>query len=143
MDARHQAIVAFLCHWCAYDGADAAGRARLEIPGAVREVRVMCSGQVEPGIVLKAFMEGADGVMVLGCRPGDCHYKEGNVHAQKRMALLRAVLDGSRVDPRRVRLDWVAAGDGENYARVAREMAAAIRELGPLPGPAGEDSHDR
>ncbi|BBO76261.1 hypothetical protein DSCW_36780 [Desulfosarcina widdelii] len=124
-------IVAFLCNWCAYDGADAAGRARLEIPSAVVEVRVMCSGQVDSGMVLNAFEAGAQGVMVLGCQPGDCHYKKGNLNAMKRMALLRAVLKPTRIDPRRLRLDWVSAGDGKRYARVAREMVDTIEQLGP------------
>ena len=124
-------IVALLCNWCAYDGADAAGRARLDIPPQVREVRVMCSGQVDSGMVLSAFEAGAQGVMVLGCQPGDCHYKKGNVHAMKRMALLRAVLKPTRIDPRRLRLDWVSAGDGKRYTRVAREMVDTIEQLGP------------
>jgi len=141
--ARDPAIIAFLCHWCAYDGADAAGRARLELPCGVHEVRVMCSGQIDSGMVLKAFEEGADGVMVLGCEPGDCHYKEGNVHAMKRMALLRAVLQSTRLDVRRIRLEWVAAGDGDRYARVVREMAAEIRKLGPVFKPSSQDNHGR
>jgi len=135
-------IVAFLCNWCAYDGADAAGRARLKIPSTVVEVRVMCSGQVDSGMVLNAFEAGAQGVMVLGCQPGDCHYKDGNVHAMKRMALLRAVLKPTRIDPRRIRLDWVSAGDGKRYARVAREMMDRIERLGPASGPP-ENEHQR
>jgi len=132
-------IVAFLCNWCAYDGADAAGRARLEIPSSVVEVRVMCSGQVDSGMVLSAFEAGAQGVMVLGCQPGDCHYKKGNVHAMKRMALLRAVLKPTRIDPQRLRLDWVSAGDGKRYARLAREMVDTIDRLEPASRPAGNE----
>jgi coenzyme F420-reducing hydrogenase delta subunit len=131
-------IVALLCNWCAYDGADAAGRARLDIPPQVREVRVMCSGQVAPGMVLEAFEAGADGVMVLGCEPGDCHYKEGNRHALKRMRLLRSVLESTPFSPQRIRLDWVSAGDGRRYARVVREMVETIRDLGPVAGGRGE-----
>ena len=125
-------IIALLCNWCAYDGADAAGRARLDIPPQVREVRVMCSGQVAPGMILDAFEAGADGVMVLGCEPGDCHYKEGNRHALKRMLLLQAVLKPTRFNPQRLRLDWVSAGHGRHYARVVHEMVETIRELGPV-----------
>jgi coenzyme F420-reducing hydrogenase delta subunit len=125
-------IIALLCNWCAYDGADTAGRARLDIPANVREVRVRCSGQVDAGMVLKAFAAGADGVMVLGCRPGDCHYKTGNLHAQRRMHLLQAILAPSRIRPQRLRLDWVSAGQGERYAGLVREMAAMLQSLGPI-----------
>ncbi len=125
-------IIALLCNWCAYDGADAAGRARLEIPPQVQAVRVMCSGQVSPGMVLKAFEAGADGVIVLGCQPGDCHYKEGNRHALKRMALLQAVLEPTHIRPQRLRLDWVSAGHGERYARVVHDMVETLRSLGPV-----------
>jgi F420-non-reducing hydrogenase iron-sulfur subunit len=124
-------IIAFLCNWCAYDGADAAGRARLDIPPQVREIRVMCSGQVDAGMVLAAFDAGADGVLVLGCEPGDCHYKNGNLHALKRMRLLQAVLVPTHIDARRLRLDWVAAGHAEEYARVTRTMLATVRTLDP------------
>ena len=125
-------IIVFLCHWCADDGADAAGRARLDIPPQLREVRVACSGQVAPAMVLKAFATGADGVMILGCQPGDCHYKTGNHHARKRVHLLHRVLAASTIDPRRLALGWVSAGDGARYARLAVEMVDTIAKLGPL-----------
>jgi F420-non-reducing hydrogenase iron-sulfur subunit len=125
-------IVALLCNWCAYDGADAAGRSRLDVPPQVREVRVMCSGQVDPAMVLKAFAAGADGVMVLGCKPGDCHYKAGNRQASKRMLLLRSVMAQTPVHPKRLRLDGVSAGEGDRYARLARDMVARIKALGPI-----------
>jgi coenzyme F420-reducing hydrogenase delta subunit len=130
-------IIAFLCHWCAYDGADAAGRARLKIPPEIHEVRVMCSGRVDAGIVMTAFESGADGVMVLGCRSGDCHYQSGNVHALRRILLLQAVLKPTRIDPRRMRIDWVSAGQAEQYGRIAVDMVAVVRSLGPLPRNAG------
>ena len=126
-------IVALLCHWCAYDGADAAGRARLDIPPQVREVHMMCSGQVAPGMVLKAFEAGADGVMILGCQPGDCHYREGSQHALKRTLLLQSVLGPTDIAPQRLRLDWISAGKGQRYAQVVREMVETIRKLGPTP----------
>ncbi len=137
-------IIALLCNWCAYDGADAAGRARLDLSEHVREVRVMCSGQVGPDMVLKAFATGADGVMVLGCQPGDCHYKAGNLHALKRIALLRSVLKLTPVDPQRLLLDWVSAGQGPRYAQVVKEMVETIRALGPFAAgnsPAGGMAH--
>jgi F420-non-reducing hydrogenase iron-sulfur subunit len=127
-------LIALLCNWCAYAGADAAGRARLDLPARIREVRVRCSGQVDPGMVLKAFAAGADGVMVLGCRPGDCHYKTGNLHALKRMRLLHAVLASTRIHPQRLHVDWVSAGQGDRYVRLVAEMAATVRGLGPITG---------
>jgi len=139
MGTRRPKIIAFLCNWCSYDGADAAGRARLEIPSSVYEVRVMCSGQVDSGMVLNAFEAGAQGVMVLGCQPGDCHYKDGNFHAMKRMALLRAVLKPTWIDPQRIRLDWVSAGDGKRYAQVAGEMVDTIEKLESVSGPPGNE----
>lgn len=125
-------IVALLCNWCAYDGADAAGRSRLEIPPQIKEVRVMCSGQVDPAMVLKAFASGAHGVMVLGCKPGDCHYRTGNHQALKRMLMLQKVMAASPIDPRRLRLDWVSAGQGDRYARITQEMVAEVMTLGPI-----------
>ena len=132
MAAFEPKILAFLCNWCAYDGADSAGRARLDIPPNIREIRLMCSGQADVGLILKAFAAGADGVMVLGCQPGDCHYKTGNRHALKRIALLKTVLTQSGVDENRVMLAWVSAGQGQRYAMLARQMVETIRPLGPF-----------
>ena len=132
MQSGELRILAFLCRWCAYDGADAAGRARLEVPAEVHEVRVMCSGQVDAGMILAAFASGADGVMVLGCPPGDCHYRSGNLSALKRMLLIRAVLGPTAIDPKRLRIDWVRAGEADQYARIAQDLAAKVRSLGPL-----------
>lgn len=125
-------IVGFLCHWCAYGGADAAGRARKQYPANLRFVRMMCSGRVDPIFVLKAFKEGADGVLVLGCHPGECHHLVGNHHAQKRMMLLRAMLEPLGVDQRRLRLDWVAAGEFERFVWVITEMVDVLKHCGPL-----------
>ncbi|MEE4111352.1 MAG: hydrogenase iron-sulfur subunit [Desulfobacteraceae bacterium] len=132
MTAFEPRILALLCNWCAYDGADAAGRARLALPTQVREVRVMCSGQVSPAMVLKAYETGADGVIVMGCQPGDCHYKEGNFHALKRIVLLRSVLKTTAIHPQRLQVNWVSAGQGHRYARVVNDMVRTIRALGPL-----------
>ena len=125
-------IVALLCNWCAYDGADAAGRSRLAIPHQIREVRVMCSGQVDPSTVLKAFAAGADGVLVLGCRPGDCHYRTGNREALKRMRLLQAVMAATPIHSQRLRTDWISAGEGDRYRRMACDFVLEIQALGPV-----------
>lgn len=125
-------IVGFYCSWCAYEGADAAGRARLAVPANVRPVRVLCSGRVDPRHVLEAFARGADGVLMLGCRPGECHYREGNLHAVKRAALLRRLLGPLGVAPERLGLAWVSAGEARRYAEVVTEMVDTLRRLGPL-----------
>ncbi len=129
---KEPTIVGFLCNWCSYEGADRAGDARLEYPANIRTVRVMCSGRVEPEFVLHAFREGASGVLILGCHPGDCHYKMGNYKARRRISLLKKTLEQLGIEPERVRLDWVAAGEGERFAKVANEMADTIKGLGPL-----------
>jgi F420-non-reducing hydrogenase iron-sulfur subunit len=125
-------ILAFLCNWCSYSGADAAGRAQKELSPNVKIVRVMCSGRVDPQLVVTAFREGADGVLVLGCHPGDCHYKTGNYKALRRMTLLRRLLAQMGVAEDRLRLDWVSASEAERFARVTLDMVARIRALGPL-----------
>jgi coenzyme F420-reducing hydrogenase delta subunit len=125
-------IVGFLCRWCAYEGADAAGRARLSIPEGLGVIRVPCSGRVAPGLVLEAFSRGADGVLILGCRPGECHYRDGNSRAAARVALLRSVLEPLGVEPGRLVLDWVAAGEAERFRSVVSDAFERIRRLGPL-----------
>ena len=125
-------IVAFVCNWCSYAGADQAGGQRLDYSADVRLIRVMCSGRVDPQFVLAALRQGADGVMILGCHPGDCHYRSGNYKAMRRMSIFEKVLTQFGVDPRRVYLDWVAAGESEKFQRVANKMSETIRELGPL-----------
>lgn len=125
-------IVAFVCNWCSYVGADLAGGQKLSYSPAVKLVRVMCSGRVDPQLVLQAFREGADGVMVLGCHPGDCHYRTGNIKALRRFRILQKMLAQFGIAPARLRLDWVAAGEGERFQKVANEMAEAVQTLGPL-----------
>jgi F420-non-reducing hydrogenase iron-sulfur subunit len=125
-------IVSFLCNWCSYEGADKAGGARLNYPANIRIVRVMCSGRVDPELVIQALKEGASGVLILGCHPGDCHYKTGNYKALRRAHLLKNTLKQLGIEEERVRLDWVAAGEGERFAKVANEMAETIKNLGPL-----------
>ncbi len=125
-------IVSFLCNWCSYEGADKAGGARLNYPANIRIVRVMCSGRVDPELVIQALKEGASGVLILGCHPGDCHYKKGNYKALRRAYLLKKTLKQLGIEEERVRLDWVAAGEGERFAEIANEMAETMKNLGPL-----------
>lgn len=125
-------ILAFLCNWCSYAGADQAGNTRKPYPANVRIVRVMCSGRVEPEFILKAFTEGADGVLVCGCHPGDCHYKEGNYKTARRMRLLSRMLEQFGVEPGRFRMEWISAAEGDKFVQLAQEMTDAVRALGPL-----------
>jgi len=125
-------IVAFVCNWCSYGGADIAGSMRLKYPPNVKLIRVMCSGRVDPEFIMEAFRRGADGVMVLGCHPKDCHYIEGNYKALKRYNMLKPLLDQFNIEQDRLYLDWVSASEGEKFARVAKEMNERITQLGPL-----------
>jgi F420-non-reducing hydrogenase iron-sulfur subunit len=125
-------ILGFLCNWCAYSGADLAGVSRIPSSPSVRVVRTMCTGRVDPGFVLKAFATGADGVLLAGCHPGDCHYQEGNYKCLRRALMLKQLIKGFGIDERRLRLEWISASEGEKYARVSLEMEKQIRELGPL-----------
>jgi F420-non-reducing hydrogenase iron-sulfur subunit len=124
-------IVAFLCNWCSYAGADNAGVGRIPSPPNILPVRVMCSGRVSPEMVLRAFRAGADGVLVLGCHIGDCHYDSGNHRTAKRMPVLRRLLGYIGIEPERLRLDWVSAAEGGKFAQVTAEFTETIRELGP------------
>lgn len=125
-------IVAFLCSWCAYSAADRAGQARLAYPQSLLTVRVMCTGRVDPAFVLQAFREGADGVLVAGCHPGDCHYADGNLRAAARHAVLVRALEQAGIEPARFRIAWAGASEGERFAGIVREMTDALRALGPL-----------
>lgn len=125
-------IVGILCHWCSYSGADSAGASRLSYAPNVRVVRVMCTSRVDPDMVLQAFTGGADGVLVAGCHPGDCHYISGNYKAAARVQMLHQTLADFGIERERLRLVWVSASEGERYATVVNEMTEAIRLLGPL-----------
>jgi F420-non-reducing hydrogenase iron-sulfur subunit len=125
-------IIGFLCHWCAYEGADAAGRAQKPYPANLRIIRVMCSGRTDPQFVLEAFKEGADGVLILGCHPGDCHYKEGNFQALRRYAMLKKILTQFGIEGERFQLDWISAGERDKFVDVVSNMVEKVRELGPL-----------
>lgn len=125
-------IVAFLCNGCAYQAADRAGQAKLEYPHALLTVRVMCTGRVEPAFVLQALREGADGVLIAGCHPGDCHYVDGNLRAAARHAVLSRALEQAGIEPERFRIAWASATEAERFAEIVREMTATLRALGPL-----------
>lgn len=125
-------IVGFLCNWCSYAGADGAGTARMQFAPNIRVVRVMCTGRIEPSFILKAFREGADGVIVSGCHPGDCHYSEGNYKTMRRMPLVSNLLTQYGIEPGRFRWEWISAAEGTKWAAVADEMTETIRQLGPL-----------
>jgi F420-non-reducing hydrogenase iron-sulfur subunit len=134
-------IIAFLCNWCSYAGADLAGISRIQYPPNVRVIRVMCSGRIDPTFVVKALNDGADGVLIGGCHPGDCHYLEGNYKAMRRYQLLTKLLEQFGVEKGRVRLEWISAGEGERFAQVMREITETVRKLGPFKRDKREDSH--
>lgn len=125
-------IVAFFCNWCTYTAADLAGVSRLKHAPNARIIRVMCSGRVDPQFILDAFAKGADGVLIGGCHPGDCHYMEGNYKALRRMRLLKRMLKDMGIDESRFRLEWISASEGERVRTVINEMVAKLKELGPL-----------
>ena len=125
-------IVGFLCNWCSYTGADLAGTSRIHYPPNIHIIRVMCSARIDPTFVLKALSDGADGVLVCGCHPGDCHYTDGNYKTMRRMPLLKRLLGAYGVEDERVRLEWVSASEGQRYADIVNEMTADVRRLGPL-----------
>jgi F420-non-reducing hydrogenase iron-sulfur subunit len=124
-------IVGFLCNWCSYAGADLAGTSRIPYPCSVRIIRVPCSGRVDPLMVLRAFREGADGVLVSGCHPGDCHYLEGNYYARRKFIALKKLLDHVGIDPRRFRVSWVSASEGRKWADVVAKVTEDVVALGP------------
>ncbi len=122
----------FLCSWCSYTGADMAGIGRMQYPSNIRIVRVMCSGRMDPLFVMKAFESGADGVLVSGCHPGDCHYTTGNYYTRRRFASMRKLVEFMGIDSRRLKVTWVSASEGAMFAQIAREMTEELKELGPL-----------
>lgn len=125
-------IIGFLCNWCSYTGADLAGTARLKYPANLVAIRVMCSGRVDPGFIFDAFRKGADGVLVCGCHPGDCHYAEGNTKCMRRMAVTRLLLEQMGVPRGRLRLEWISASEGGRFQEVVTEFTQQIRTLGPF-----------
>ncbi len=125
-------IVAFCCNWCSYAGADLAGTTRLQYPTNVKIVRVMCSGRVDPAFVLKAFALGADGVIIAGCHPSDCHYINGNEKTALRGEFLSEFLEEAGIEPQRFRVEWIAGSEGQKFAEVIRQMVSELEKLGPI-----------
>ena len=123
-------IIAFLCNWCSYAGADLAGTGRLQYPPYVRVIRIPCSGRVNPLFIIKALVDGADGVIVSGCHPGDCHYLSGNMHARRRFVVLKKLLETVGIDPDRVHFMWVSASEGGRFADAVREITGRVVALG-------------
>jgi coenzyme F420-reducing hydrogenase delta subunit len=124
-------ILAFLCNWCSYAGADLAGVSRFQYPPNVRIVRVMCSGRISPRFILKSFQEGADGVLIAGCHPGDCHYSKGNYYTRRRHTILGTLLSHIGIDPKRFQVRWISASEGGKFAEVIKDMTEKVKALGP------------
>lgn len=125
-------IIAFLCNWCSYAGADLAGVSREQYPANTLNIKVMCSSRVSPEHVFESFKNGADGVLIAGCHPGDCHYIDGNYKTMRKNEILKTMLKDFGINPDRLRLEWVSSAEGGKFARVMREMTEEIRKLGPL-----------
>ena len=124
-------IIAFVCNWCTYTAADLAGTSRLSYPPNVRLIRMMCTGMVDPKYVIKAFLEGADGVLISGCHPGDCHYINGNLKARRRVKLLKEILPRFGFEDRRLKLTWIGASEGTDFAKTMKELVDEVKGLGP------------
>jgi F420-non-reducing hydrogenase iron-sulfur subunit len=124
-------IVAFLCNWCAYTGADLAGTSRMRYAPNIRIIRVMCSGRIDPTFILTAFQQGADGVLVCGCHPGDCHYQTGNYKCLRRFKLMEKYIAQMGIEPERLKLEWISASEGKQFAELVNEMTKAILIAGP------------
>jgi len=133
-------IVGFLCNWCSYAGADLAGVSRMQYPPNLRVIRVMCSGRVEPSFILKAFQEGADGVLISGCHIGDCHYVDGNIKTLRRTPLIKTLLSQLGVEEERFKQTWISAAEGEKFAQVVKAMVEEIKRIGPFKKQAEEES---
>ena len=123
-------ILAFLCNWCSYAGADLAGTSRLKYPPSILPIRVMCSSRVDPLFIVKAYLGGIDGVLVAGCHPGDCHYDKGNYYTRRRFALLKKIFEDINIEPDRLLLSWISASEGTKYAKVATDFTEKIKKLG-------------
>ena len=125
-------IVAFLCNWCSYAGADLAGVSRIQYSPNIRVIRVPCSGRVNPFYIIKTLQNGADGVLVSGCHPGDCHYISGNLVARRKFALLKSFLEHIGIEPGRVHFSWVSAAEGGRFAQIVEKVTKEVKELGPI-----------
>jgi F420-non-reducing hydrogenase iron-sulfur subunit len=132
MDTEYKPnIVGFLCNWCSYTGADLAGSTKLEIKPYLSVIRVMCSSRVNSNLVLSSFLWGADGVLVAGCHPGDCHYEQGNYYARRRFALLKKIMEKLNLESERIQLSWISASEGKRYAEIVNKFADEIAQMGP------------
>ncbi len=134
-DDREPRIAGFLCTWCSYTGADLAGTSRMEVPPNLRIIRVPCSGRIDPLFIIRAFMEGADGVMVSGCHPGDCHYISGNLYAKRRLAVLRRLLEWIGIEPDRIHFTWLSASEGAKFSEETLEFTERVRRQADRPNP--------
>ena len=126
-------ILAFLCNWCSYAGADLAGVSRLELPPNVRNIRVMCSSRINPVWILRAFFNGADGILVAGCHPKDCHYTRGNFYTRRRLVLLKDIFQTLDLEEERIRLSWISASEGLKYSMVIKDFTDLVKKKGPNP----------
>ena len=124
-------IIGFLCNWCSYAGADLAGTSRIKYPPNIKSIRVMCSGRVDIVFILEALKKGADGVLVAGCHPGDCHYQAGNYKTNRRIMLLKKLLDNMGVEPERVRFEYISASEGQKFAQIVTDFVSELKKLGP------------
>ncbi len=131
LNAWEPKIVAFLCHWCSYAGADLAGVSRIQYPPNIRIIRVPCSGAINPLYILKAFREGADGVLVSGCHPGDCHYLSGNYFARRKFFLLKELLIFAGIEEERLQFSWVSASEGQKFSQVIEQVVEGVKKIGP------------
>ena len=132
-EAYEPLLIGFCCNWCAYAAADLAGVAREQYPPNIRVIRVMCSGMIHPNLVIDALTKGADGVLICGCHPGDCHYREGNMRAEARAEAIKLMLQDFGLEEERFRLEWVSASEGKKFARIITDMVDQLRKLGPSP----------
>ena len=130
-EAWEPKIVAFLCNWCSYAGADLAGVSRMQYPPSIRVIRVPCSGRINPLFIASALQSGADGVLVSGCHPGDCHYLSGNLVARRKFALVKSLLAHVGIEPERVQFSWVSASEGGRFASLVEKVTEDVRKLGP------------
>ena len=133
MNTFEPRIIAFLCNWCTYTAADLAGTSRIQYPSNMRVIRLMCTGALDPVYVSRALLEGADGVLIGGCHPGDCHYQSGNYKARRRIAILQTILEEMGMDADRIWLRWISASEGQRFAETVQEMVESIRQKGPNP----------
>ncbi len=126
-------IIAFVCNWCTYAAADLAGTSRIQYPPNVKIVRLMCSGAVDPIYVMKALLEGVDGVLIGGCHPGDCHYVSGNYKARRRIMILKTIVENMGMDPERIWIRWISASEGKQFAVIVKDMVELLKTKGPSP----------